>query len=251
MSSLRYSGLVAVLALVASVSAYAETATIAVAANFKMAMERLVTDFEAQTGHKVAIAYGSSGKLYAQILRGAPFDAFFSADVAKPDALEREGEVVDGSRFSYAVGALVLWARDESLTPGPDWLRQGSYRRIALANPRLAPYGAAALQALTALDLVAVTQRRWVQGENVAQTYQFVATGNAEAGFIARSQLRDTALSSVWQVPEALHDPITQDAVLLKRGAGNSAAKALLRFVQSASGVRTIVSSGYSVPGKS
>ena len=224
--------------------ARADTTTVAVASNFRQAMEQLVAEFEKRSGHEVRVAYGSSGKLYAQILHGAPFDAFFSADRAKPDALVRGERSVAGWRFTYAVGALVLWARDATVT-GPGWLRNTSFRRIALANPRLAPYGAAATQTLDALGLTEATRARWVQGENIAQTYQFVATGNADAGFVARAQLGEDSAATAWLVPPALHEPIRQDVVLLQRGAGNAAAAALLTFVRSEAGRGIIARYGY------
>ena len=230
--------------------AAADDTTVAVAANFKAAMERLVAGFEQDSDHTVAVAYGSSGKLYAQIRQGAPFDAFLSADTAKPDALVEDQRVVAGSRFTYAVGQLVLWSRDEPRIPGPVWLKDGDYGRLALANPRFAPYGAAAEQTLGRLGLLD-SRSRWVRGENIAQTYQFVATGNAEAGFVARSQLGAQLPSSVWIVPPELHDPITQDLVLLKRGAENRAARNFLRYMRSESAARIIQASGYGLPGDS
>ncbi len=226
----------------------AESTTVAVAANFKLTMDQLVAEFETVSGHEVRVAYGSSGKLYAQIVHGAPFDAFFSADRAKPDALARGSLSVSGSRFTYAIGALAVWAPDARSMPDPDWLRRADDRRIALANPRLAPYGAAARQTLDALGLTDGTRARWVQGENIAQTYQFVASGNVEAGFVARAQLGRTPAGGVWIVPPYLHEPIRQDVVLLRRGEANAATLALLAFVRSPAAQETIAGHGYSVP---
>lgn len=231
-----------------------ETIHIAVASNFTFAMKELIDRFEANTGHSVKASYGSSGKIYAQIQHGAPFQVFFSADQTKPEALENAEMVVANSRFTYAIGALVLWSANPYLiADGESVLSSNSFNKLALANPKLAPYGAAAVQVLEQLKLVQSTRGKWIQGENIAQTYQFISTGNADLGFVARSQLKQAQLKqtppaklgSSWVVPQTLYSPIKQDAVLLKRGKDSAAAKALISFVQSNQGRHIIESYGY------
>ncbi len=224
--------------------------TIAVASNFTRAMDALITDFEAGSGHKVSVSYGSSGRLYAQIVNGAPFQLFFSADQAKPEALEQAGQTVPGSRFTYARGALVLWSvnPDFDLAQGKR-LRNQQINPLAIANPRLAPYGAAAMQVLQALNLRDAYRDKLVMGENINQAFQFVNTGNAQAGFVALSQVSESGIiqqGSGWIVPENLYEPIRQDAVLLKRGSENPAALAFLEFMGSHEAMAIIKSYGYS-----
>lgn len=229
----------------ASLSLRAEQLTVAVASNFAAPMREIAAAFERESGHGLRLAFGSSGKFYAQIQHGAPFDIFFSADRTKPQALEEAGLAVAGSRFTYAVGRLALWSRDAKLVRGgPQVLEEGGFNKLALANPRLAPYGAAAVQVLRNLGLEEVTKPHWVRGENIAQTYQFVASGNAALGFVALSQISGGG-GSAWIVPGNLHDPIRQDAVLLKRGAKSAAARALLRFVRGARAAAIIESYSY------
>ena len=216
----------------------------AVAANFTSAMKNIVTEFEAESNHKVKVSYGSSGKIFAQIKNGAPFQVFLSADQVKPEALEKDGYTIPGSRFTYAIGALALWSAkpalvDEHYTA----LKTGSFNRVALANPKVAPYGAAAIDVLTALNLQEITKAKWVQGENIAQTYQFVATGNADLGFVALSQIMDkghVAEGSTWIIPSDLYRPIRQDAVLLKKAEESAAAKAFMDYLRSEK-VRAII----------
>jgi molybdate transport system substrate-binding protein len=213
---------------------HAEETTIAVAANFNFAMEELVTAFEAESGHTVNVAYGSSGRLYAQIVNGAPYQLFFSADQEKPEALVKEGLAEESNRFTYATGTLLLWWL-ESDKDIKEALDNRSLERIAIANPRLAPYGQAAMQVLESLGLDEPYESRLVMGENVSQVYQFVATGNVDAGFIALSQIIQfdkPLLGTGWIVPEPLHDPIYQDVVLLNNAENNLAAKAFLEFMR-------------------
>jgi len=248
--TLRYR-LIGLLMLIAG-WAHADTLIIAVASNFTAPMNEVASSFEQATGHTVHLAFGSSGKFFAQINHGAPFDLFFSADQAKPRALEEQGRIVPGSRFTYAVGALALWSSREGVNvDNAEVLRQGEFNKLALANPRLAPYGAAAVQVLDALALTETTRPHWVQGENIAQTYRFVRSGNAAVGFVALSQIMmdgEVALGSAWVVPNQLHDPIRQDAVLLPRSESNEAAQAFLDFVRSPTARRIIESYGYTVP---
>lgn len=232
----------------ASATLHAEQVTVAVASNFTGAMKEIAAAFERESGHEVRLAFGSSGKFYAQIQHGAPFQVFFSADAAKPEALEKAGQAVPGSRFTYAVGGLVLWSADSGRVQGPGTLKAGNFNKLALANPKLAPYGAAAVQVLDRLGLAQATRPHWVQGENIAQTYHFVASGNAQLGFVALSQVtRDGEIreGSGWIVPAKLHRPIRQDAVLLQRGANNEAAQSLLRFVRGDKAAQIIRSFGY------
>lgn len=223
--------------------------SVAVASNFAGTMRELAGAFERQTGHHVTLAFGSSGKIYAQVRHGAPFQLFFSADQAKPAALEEAGLAVPGSRITYAVGALALWSPDPSrVDPQGQVLQSGDFDRLAIANPRLAPYGAAALEAIQALGLEHQLRDKLVQGENIAQAYQFVATGNSELGLVALSQiLEDGRLKagSAWIVPERLHSPIRQDAVLLTRGEKVPAARQLLQFMGSDEARKIIHSHGY------
>lgn len=210
---------------------------IAVASNFTLPMNEIISRFETQSGHQVSVSFGSSGSIYAQLINGAPFDAFFSADQSKPIALESAGLSLAGSRFTYAIGRLVLWSSISNLDledAAP--IRQGTYERLALANPRLAPYGAAALEVLDNFGISESSRARWIQGENIAQTFQFVSSGNADLGFVALSQVTGNGSmrsGSFWLVPQDLYTPIRQDAVLLKSAAQNSAALEFMNFVRS------------------
>ena len=241
------------LALAASTQfAAAEEAQLAVAANFAAPAKRLAEHFAQRTGHKLAISAGSTGKFYAQIANGAPFDVFLSADEETPRRLEREKLGVPGSAFTYAIGKLVLWSAREGLVDDKgEILRQGAFKRLALANPKLAPYGAAAQQAMEKLGVWPALQSRLVQGESIAQTFQFVASGNAELGFVAWSQIVEGGAAprgSHWLVPPALYSPIRQDAVLLARGAGNPAARQFLAFLRDADARELIRRFGYDLP---
>jgi molybdate transport system substrate-binding protein len=233
-----------------STQVLAEQATLAVAANFTAPIKALAEQFEAQSEHRLVLAFGSSGKLFAQIQHGAPFDVFFSADREKPQVL-RQARQTASRPFTYAIGKLVLWSANEGLfTHAEAYLAWGEYRKIALANPRLAPYGAAAVEVLTALELKKQTQSQWVQGENIAQTYHFVASGNAPLGFVALSQVMDDGeikKGAYWVVPTNLYQPIKQDAVLLKRARHNNAANAFIEFLQSPQAQAIITAYGYNL----
>ncbi len=209
---------------------------VAVAANFTAPMQRIAAQFERDTGHQAQLAFGSSGKFYAQIKNGAPFQVFLSADDDKPAALVRDGLAIASSRFTYATGRLVLWsAKPGYVDANGAVLKQGGFKHLAVANPKTAPYGAAAIETLNHLGLLAECEPKFVQGENIAQTQQFISTGNAELGFVALSQvMQDGKISngSAWLVPNALHAPIRQDAVLLATGQGNPAAAALLDYLK-------------------
>lgn len=217
-------------------TAFAADVQVAVASNFIAPMRAVAAGFERATGHRVRLAFGATGKFYAQIRHGAPFDVLLAADDTTPAKLEREGLAVAGSRFTYAIGRLALWSAQPGFVDAEGRvLEQGRYRRLAIANPRLAPYGAAAVEVLERRGLKARLRPRLVQGENIAQTFQFVASSNAEVGFVAVSQVFvDGRLvrGSAWVVPQALHAPIRQDAALLARGRDNPAARALLAYMK-------------------
>jgi molybdate transport system substrate-binding protein len=210
--------------------------TVAVAANFIVPMQKIAAAFQQKAADQVQLVSGSTGSFYHQITAGAPFDLLLAADDTTPLKLEREGATVPGTRFTYAVGRLVLWSREPGFVDERgDVLRHGRFDRIAIANPALAPYGAAAVQTLTALGLAARLTPKFAQGENIAQTFQFVATGNAPLGFVALSEVfadGRIARGSGWIVPESLHAPIRQDAVLLARARDNKAARSLLAYLR-------------------
>ena len=230
-------------------SAHAGEVSVAVAANFSAPMRHIAAAFEHDTGHKAVLAFGSTGKLYAQIRHGAPFQLLLAADEATPKRLEDEGLGVAGTRFTYAIGRLVLWSRQPGFVDGDgDVLKAGRFAHIALADPKLAPYGAAAVEVLQGLGLMPALAGKIVQGENITQTQQFVATGNAELGFVALSQVfADGKLTqgSAWIVPARLYTPIRQDAVLLASGKDNAAATALLAFLRGDKARAIIRSFGY------
>lgn len=230
-------------------SASADDVQVAVAANFTAPMKIIAADFEKASGHKAALSFGATGKFYAQIKNGAPFDVLLAADDEIPAKIEKEGLGVPGSRFTYAIGKLVLWsAKPGYVDDKGDLLKKGNFEHIALGNPKLAPYGAAAVEVMTRLGLMNALEPKFVQGENIAQTYQFVSTGNAELGFVALSQVYEDGKlksGSGWIVPATMHSPIRQDAVLLTRGKDNPAAVALLQYLKSEKAKGVIKSYGY------
>lgn len=229
--------------------ASADEVQVAVAANFTAPMKLITANFEKATGHKVALSFGATGKFYAQIRNGAPFDVLLAADDETPARMEKEGLGVTGSRFTYAIGKLILWsAKPGYVDDKGDVLKKGSFEHIALANPKLAPYGAAAVEVMTKLGVMSALEPKFVQGENIAQTYQFVSTGNAELGFVALSQVYEDGKlksGSGWIVPSAIHSPIRQEAVLLSRAKGNLAAEALLKYLKSDKARAVIKAYGY------
>ena len=233
--------LIALGALAPGVSRAAEV-SVAVAANFTVPMQKIAAAFENETGHKAVLSFGSTGKFYAQIRNGAPFQVLLAAD-------NEEGLAVAGTRFTYAIGKLALWSKQPGFVDNKgEVLRSGTFRHIAMADPKLAPYGAAAMETLGKLGLLQSLQSRIVQGESIAQAYQFVATENAALGFVALSQIMSdgrVAAGSAWVVPESLHAPIRQEAIVLAAGKDNPAAAALAAYLKS-DGVRVIVRSfGY------
>lgn len=225
---------VAVGAWVAGTAVQAAEVQVAVAANFTAPMQKIAPLFEVDTGHKARLAFGSTGRFYAQIRNGAPFDVLLAADDETPAKLEREGQ--GGSRTTYAIGKLVLWSKQPTLVDDQgEVLKSGRFEKIALADSRLAPYGAAAIETLTKLGLIDTLRPKFVQGENIAQTWQFVATENAQLGFVALSQVwaeGQLKEGSAWLVPTHLYTPIRQDAILLNRGKDNAAATALLQYLR-------------------
>lgn len=237
--------------LTVSVTGLAEEAQVAVAANFAEPIKAIAATLEKTTGHKLKITLGATGKLYAQIKNGAPFDVLLAANAQTPAALEKDGLTLPGSRFIYATGKLVLWSSDAArIDVNGDVLKGGNFRKVAYANPKTAPYGEAAVQVMDKLGLTAALTPKLVQGESIGQTYSFVATGNAELGFVAMSQvlvggkLKD---GSLWVIPQSLYSPIRQDAVVLQHGADNPAALALITLLHSPNIKDLIRSYGYGI----
>ena len=222
---------------------------VAVAANFSAPMKRVTEEFEKSTGHKLIVSVGSTGKFYAQITNGAPFDVFLSADVETPSRLEKEGLSVASSRFTYATGRLVLWSAKPSLVDDKAAvLLRNDFKHLAIAASKVAPYGVAAIQTLTKMGLLSSVQPKLVTGESIGQTFSMVSTGNADLGFVAMSQVFENGKlksGSAWVVPANLHSPLKQDAVLLMRGKANPAALQLLTFLKSAQAKAIMTSFGY------
>lgn len=230
--------------------ARADSVRVAVAANFAAPMQKIAAQFEADTGHRAELSFGSTGKLYAQISNGAPFQILLAADDKTPARLEKEGKAAPQSRFTYAIGTLVLWSADtDTVDAQANVLKTGTFKYLAIANPKLAPYGLAAVQTMEKLGVAQSLEPRFVQGENIGQTYQFVASGNAALGFVALSQVMvDGKISkgSAWRVPAELHDAIRQDAVLLNSGKDNPAAQSLMQYLKGDKARAVIRSYGYS-----
>jgi molybdate transport system substrate-binding protein len=236
----------------AGAAAPCETVQVAVAANFAVPARAIAAQFEKATGHVAALTSGATGRFYAQIKNGAPFDVFLSADDETPTRLDKEGNTVAGTRFTYAVGRLVLWSARAGYVDGRgDVLKTGTFRHLALASPKLAPYGAAAVEVMTRLGLAPALEPRFVLGESLGQTYTFIDTSNAELGFVALSQVLDNGQlkkGSLWPVPQNLHTPLVQDAVLLQRGKDNPAAAAFMHYMRSAPVQALIRTLGYEAP---
>ena len=222
---------------------------VAVAANFSAPLKDIAAEFERDTGHRVVASSGPTGGLYTQIRNGAPFEVFLAADDGTPAKLEREGGVVPGSRFTYAIGKLVLWSAAAGVVDGEGAvLKRNAFRLLAIANPKTAPYGRAATQVLERLGLAEATRAKLVEGTNISQAYQFVASGNAELGFVALSQVyKDGRIGagSAWIVPADLYEPIRQDAVILGQGKDNPAAAALVDYLKGPKATALIRSYGY------
>lgn len=232
-------------------AAQAAEVQIAVAANFAGAMKELAADFGRQTGHKVNWTPGATGRFYAQISNGAPFDVLLSADDETPQKLEQQGKAVPGYRFTYAIGRLVLWSPKQGMVDeGGAVLKSGNFSHLAIANAKVAPYGRASVQTMQKMGVLMKLEPKIVQGENIAQTHQFVATGNAELGFVALSQVMENGKlksGSVWVVPEAMHEQLRQDAVLLNAGKNNQAAEAWMQYLKSEAAKKIIAAFGYAI----
>jgi molybdate transport system substrate-binding protein len=235
----------AVHGLLAAAPVAAAEIRVAVAANFIEPVKEIGALFAKATGHQAVFSPGGTGQLYAQITQDAPFEVFLAADEATPKKAVDQGFAVAGSRFTYATGRLALFSRDPALVRGEATLREGRFTKLAVANPATAPYGAAAVEVMKALGVYDGLAARLVQGNNIAQTYQFVATANAELGFVALSQIARQAEGSRWLVPDSLHAPIAQDAVLLQRGADSEAARAFLAFLRGPESRAVVAKFGY------
>jgi molybdate transport system substrate-binding protein len=236
------------LAALIPVAVLADDVPIAVAANFTAPMQKIAADFEKDTGHKVVASFGSTGKFYAQIRNGAPFEVLLAADDETPTKLIAESAAVSGSQFTYAIGKLVLWsAKPAVVDDAGEVLKKGGFDHIALANPKLAPYGAAGIETMKALGVYDALQAKVVTAENIGQTYQFVSSGNALLGFVALSQiLKDGKIEgSAWIVPAKYYRQIRQDAVILDKGRGKPAAEALLKYLKGEKARAVIKSYGY------
>jgi len=232
-----------------TVGAYAGEVSVAVAANFTAPMKIIAQDFERETGHKAILAFGATGQLYAQIKNGAPFAILLAADDKTPAKIEAEGLGMPGTRFTYATGKLVLWSKRTGMVDDKgEILKSGKFDKIAIANPKLAPYGAAAMEVLEKLGLTAAITPKIVEGSNIGQTFQFVSSENAPLGFVALSQVFEGGRlkeGSAWIVPTNMHKPIKQDAIVLNGGMGNSAAEALMKYLRSDKAKAVIRSFGY------
>ncbi len=243
--------LAAVLLVIASTSE-AATVLVAVASNFTKPMTEIAAEFEKVTGHSANLSFGSTGKFVAQLENGGPFEILLAADEKAPQKLEKAGLTVEGSRFTYAQGKLVLWsAKPAYVDDQGKILASGDFKHVALADPKLAPYGAAAVELLKNRNLLTKLQPLFVLGENIAQTYQFISTSNAELGFVALSQVIENgkiANGSGWIIPTDQYSPIKQGAVLMKQGAENPAAPALMSFLKSAAALAIIEKYGYDLP---
>ena len=235
-----------------SVSLQAAEVKVAVAGNFAQPMKDIAAEFEKDTGHKLSLTQGATGKFYAQITNGAPFEVFLSADDETPAKLVKEGKAVSGTQFTYAVGRLVLWSPDEKLVDqGGAILKTDRFKFIAIANAKVAPYGRAAVQTMQKLGVLSAIEPRVVQGESITQTHQFVTTGNAQLGFVALSQVWENSRiksGSGWIIPEEIHEQLRQDIVLLNPGKDSSAATALVSYVKSEKAKKIIERYGYKLP---
>lgn len=227
----------------------AEQINIAVASNFIKPMKKIVQIYEKQSGHKVVMSFGSSGKFFAQISHGAPYHIFFSADQEKIIALEKANLIIKNSRFTYAIGALVLWSPTEGyFTDGAAFLADGHFKKLAMANPKLAPYGRAAQEVLAYTSLSEQVRTKQVIAENIAQAFQFATTGNAEIGLIALSQVMNNGVissGSSWVIPHSYYQPIKQDAAILKRAKNNQVSQDFIAFMRSSEVKSIMTSFGY------
>lgn len=248
MKALRHFSLLGMVLIGLITQARADEVSIAVAANFTAPMQQIATAFEKETGHKIVASYGSTGKFYAQIKNGAPFELLLAADEETPAKLIKENAAVAGSQFTYAIGKLVLWSAKPAIVDDKgEVLKKGGFDHIALANPKLAPYGAAGVEVMKALGAYDALQPKIVSAENITQAYQFISSGNALLGFVALSQvLKDGKIDgSAWIVPSHLYSPIRQDVVILEKGRGKPAALALAKYLKSDKAKAVIQLFGY------
>lgn len=235
-------------ALASSTAALADEVPVAVAANFTAPMQKIAAEFEKDTGHKVLASFGATGKFYAQIKNGAPFEILLAADDETPAKLIKEDAAVAASNFTYAIGKLVLWsAKPGVVDEAGEVLKKGGFEHLALANPKLAPYGAAGIETMKAMGAYDALQAKIVTAENIGQAYQFISSGNAELGFVALSQvLKDGKIEgSAWIVPAKYYAQIKQDAVVLTKGRGKPAAEALMKYLKGDKAKAVIKSYGY------
>jgi molybdate transport system substrate-binding protein len=236
------------IALTMSVGAHAANVNVAVAANFTEPAKEIAQLFQSKTANRAILSFGATGQFYTQITQAAPFQVFLSADESTPKKLADNGFAVVESLFTYAIGKLVLFSTNATLVTGEQTLRDAKFNKIAIADPATAPYGGAAVETMKALGVYEALSGKIVQGANIAQTFQFVDTGNAELGFVALSQVIARPGGSRWIVPANLYGAIRQDAVLLRSGVGNEAAKAFLTFMKSPEAVKVIEKYGYARP---
>ncbi|MCS4295658.1 molybdate transport system substrate-binding protein [Comamonas sp. BIGb0152] len=249
MTHFRFAPLALTLFAAFAASAHAGEVSVAVAANFTAPMQKIAAEFEKDSGHKAVLSFGATGKFYAQINNGAPFGILLAADDTTPAKLAQEGKAVAASRFTYAIGQLVLWSKQAGYVDDKGAvLKTGDYRHIAIANPKLAPYGLAAMETLKNLGLTDQVTPKIVQGENIGQTYQFAASGNAQLGFVALSQVMEDGKlreGSAWVVPSTMHEPIRQEAIVLNSAKDNAAATALMDYLKGEKARTIIKSYGY------
>ncbi|AKH19224.1 molybdate ABC transporter substrate-binding protein [Sedimenticola thiotaurini] len=230
--------------ILGSTVALADSVHVAVAANFTAAMKEIAADFEKSSGHHAVLSFGSTGKLYTQIVHGgAPFEVFLAADQRRPELMEQAGQA--SGRFTYAVGKLVLWSSDANRAVDEHSLSEDDFQKLAIANPKTAPYGAASVEVMRNLGLYQQLAPKLVLGDSISQTHQFVATGNAQLGFVALAQIALDGSGSRWPIPDNLYTPIRQDAVLLNRGKDNPAAPALIDYLKSDAARAVIQRYGY------
>lgn len=237
----------AILAVAGAAGAQAATTSVAVAANFTDAANEIAAAFAAETEHEAVLSFGATGQFYTQITQGAPFEVFLAADDKRPTLAVEESYGVAGSVFTYAIGQLVLYSAEAGRVEGPEALSADDVNQIAIANPETAPYGAAAVEAMRGLGVYDALQGKIVQGQSIAQAFQFVETGNAVVGFVALGQVSQSEAGSRWLVPQDLYTPIAQDAVLLKTGEDNPAAVAFLEFLRSETATDIIEKYGYAL----
>ena len=246
-----FTAVFAAASLLANAPVFAASANIAVAANFTEPAKEIAALFKARTGHEAVLSFGASGQFYTQIQQNAPFAILLSADDERPKKLVDEGLGVASSRFTYAIGKLVLWSKDANTVKGEETLKAATFSKLSIANPAAAPYGAAAVETLKALKLYDTLQPKIVMGNTIGQAFQFVDSGNAEVGLVALSQLMPNAGGSRWMVPQNLYSEIRQDAVLLKSAESNEAATAFMAFIRGPEARAVIEKFGYELAPKS